>query len=91
METTAVTGITVNTITTTTTNTYQLMYNAITESMEGAALHYVCLQNNMPFLQIRGLSNYIGERNKTLWKIEESLHNIGLYLKKYVNALPTIF
>lgn len=47
-------------------------YLADIESMEGAALHYVCTLQKIPFLQIRGISNRVGERNKTNWKIREA-------------------
>lgn len=48
-------------------------YKADIESMEGAALHYVCTLQHIPFIQIRGISNMVGERDKTKWKIHESL------------------
>ena len=48
---------------------YQKRYNAMLESMEGAALHYVCLQEGIPFLQLRSVSNYAGERDKANWEI----------------------
>ena len=48
-------------------------YKADIESMEGAALHYVCRMQQIPFIQIRGISNMVGERDKTKWKIPESL------------------
>lgn len=51
----------------------KLKYGAKVESMEGAALHFICLQNEIPFLQIRGISNRIGERDKSKWKIEEAV------------------
>jgi futalosine hydrolase len=38
-------------------NLYAAKYNAHVESMEGAALHYVCLLESIPFLQLRGISN----------------------------------
>ena len=46
---------------------YRDMFGPVTESMEGAALHYVCLMEKVPFVQIRSISNYIGERNKKKW------------------------
>ncbi|MFZ1529938.1 MAG: futalosine hydrolase [Ferruginibacter sp.] len=52
-------------------------YDAAVESMEGAALHYVCLQMNIPFLQLRAISNYVGERDKTKWKMEEAVRRLG--------------
>lgn len=48
-------------------------YKADIESMEGAALHYVCAMQQIPFIQIRGISNLVGERDKTKWKIPESM------------------
>ncbi len=53
---------------------YRDTFNPVTESMEGAALHYVCLMEKIPFLQIRSISNYIGERNKKKWDMMDSIH-----------------
>lgn len=53
---------------------YKNIYNAAIESMEGAAFHYVGIMQSIPFIQIRGISNYIGERKKENWKIKEALH-----------------
>lgn len=48
-------------------------FGAALETMEGAALHYVCREMGIPFLQIRGVSNQVGDRNKANWKIKEAL------------------
>jgi futalosine hydrolase len=56
---------------------YRDVFDPVTESMEGAALHYVCLMENVPFLQIRGISNYIGERNKKNWNMMDSIANLN--------------
>ncbi len=48
--------------------------------MEGAALHYVCLQEQIPFVQIRSVSNYVGERDKTKWKMKEAIENLNTEL-----------
>ena len=45
--------------------------------MEGAAFHYVCLQQKIPFIQLRAISNYVGERNKTKWKMKEAIINLN--------------
>jgi futalosine hydrolase len=60
-------------------------YNAETETMEGAALHYACLQQNIPFLQIRSISNEVGERDKTKWQIKEAIENLNTELIKLLN------
>jgi futalosine hydrolase len=50
-------------------------YQADIESMEGAALHFVCLQERIPFLQIRGISNFVGERDKSKWDLKSAIEN----------------
>lgn len=57
------------------------------ESMEGAAFHYVCLQQNIPFLQIRSISNKVGERDKKKWKIKEAVENLNSELQKLVDLI----
>jgi futalosine hydrolase len=52
-------------------------YRPLAESMEGAALHFVCLQEKIPFLQVRALSNYIGERDKSKWDIAGAVRHLG--------------
>jgi futalosine hydrolase len=87
-----VTGITVNEITTRKERIKQLVkkYEPVTESMEGAALHYVCRNTNTSFLQMRTISNYVGERDKSKWKIKESLDNLNSALIKYIDKLYKI-
>jgi futalosine hydrolase len=62
-------------------------FNADIESMEGAALHYVCLQENIPFIQMRTVSNDVGERDKTKWMIKESIDNLNTELQKLINKI----
>lgn len=62
-------------------------YNPELESMEGASLHYVCREANIPFIQMRAISNYIGERNKANWKMKEALEALNDTLLKYLDKL----
>lgn len=62
-------------------------FMADVESMEGAAFHYVCLQQKINFLQLRSISNTVGERNKEKWKIKEAITNLNVELKKLVENL----
>ena len=62
-------------------------YNPDIESMEGAALHYVCLRENIPFIQLRAISNYCGERNKKNWKMKEAIINLNDELKRIITEL----
>jgi futalosine hydrolase len=82
-------GISVNEITTSRQkiSLYEKNFNAVTESMEGAALHYTCLMENIPFLQIRSMSNYIGERNKKNWNMKASIVNLNHELIKIVQSI----
>ena len=64
---------------------YRDLFDPVTESMEGAALHYVCLMENVPFVQIRSISNYIGERNKQKWDMMNSIVNLNEALIKIIN------
>ena len=64
---------------------YRDVFDPVTESMEGAALHYVCLMENVPFVQIRSISNYIGERNKKKWDMMDSIANLNDTLIKTIN------
>ena len=73
-------GVTVNTMFTKSMGK-DLRYaelNPHIESMEGAAVFYVCLMEHIPFVQIRSISNYVGETDKAQWDIPlavEQLHN----------------
>jgi futalosine hydrolase len=59
----------------------------VVESMEGAALHYVCLMEKIPFLQIRAISNIVGERNKTHWKLKEAINDLNKSLISLIQKL----
>ncbi|MGZ5220825.1 MAG: phosphorylase family protein [Chitinophagaceae bacterium] len=82
-------GITTNEITTSKQKItlYRDTFNPVVESLEGAALHYVCLQEKIPFLQIRGVSNYIGERNKKNWDMKNSITNLNKELILLLDSL----
>jgi futalosine hydrolase len=71
-------GVTVNTLFTKEMGA-DLRYEKLNphiESMEGAAVFYVCLMEHIPFVQIRAVSNYVGETDKNLWKIPLAVKNL---------------
>ncbi|MEO7524159.1 MAG: futalosine hydrolase [Ferruginibacter sp.] len=84
-----VTGITVNTITDNLEmiNHLSAKFKPAIETMEGAALHYVCLQEKISFLQVRSVSNDVGERNKSKWKMKEAVENLNATLLNMVGYL----
>ncbi|MEN9521868.1 MAG: futalosine hydrolase [Bacteroidota bacterium] len=59
-------------------------YDTDAESMEGAAFHFVMLQTNIPFLQIRSASNIIGERDKSKWKMKLAIDKINEVVLKII-------
>ena len=59
-------------------------YQAHIENMEGFALAYVCTLAQIPFLEIRTISNLVGTRDKKYW-------NINLALKKLNSIWPAFF
>lgn len=79
-----VNAVTVNTITDDKLKIKQLQqkFSADIETMEGAALHYICLHKKIPFLQIRGISNEVGERDKSKWNIKDSLQQVAVAVNK---------
>lgn len=48
-------------------------YHPDIETMEGAAVHFICLQESIPCIHIRAISNMVGERNKNTWRISDAL------------------
>jgi futalosine hydrolase len=85
-------AITINTVSDSLAQTelYKKKYDADIESMEGAAFHYVCIQENISFLQIRSISNFVGERVKTNWKMKESIESLNENLIRIVTGLLVI-
>ncbi len=73
-----VTGVTVNKVTDSPLQKKQIQqhFDPDIETMEGAACHFVCLQEHIPFLQVRSISNEAGVRDKKLWDFKGSIENL---------------
>ncbi len=52
-------------------------YDVDIESMEGAAFFYTCLIAEIPFLEIRAISNYVEPRNRENWQIDEAILHLN--------------
>ena len=50
-------------------------FNAICENMEGAAVAHVCAMYRIPMLEIRGISNIAGLRDKRKWNLKLASEN----------------
>jgi futalosine hydrolase len=73
-------GITLNTVTGTQEKAEKIIekYPEVEiENMEGASFFYVCLKENIPFMSIRSISNYVEDRNKEHWKMEEAIESLN--------------
>jgi futalosine hydrolase len=44
-------------------------FGALCESMEGAAAAHICALYNVPFLEVRGISNLVEDRARARWNI----------------------
>lgn len=50
-------------------------FNAICENMEGAAIAQICAIYKVPMLEIRGISNIVGMRDKRKWNLKLASEN----------------
>ena len=44
-------------------------WHALAESMEGAAAAHVCTLHEVPFLEVRGISNLVADRDRAMWDL----------------------
>ena len=72
-------GITVNTVSgmEETVSDLKKRFNPDVETMEGGAFMYACLKENVPFFQIRAISNYVTQRDKSTWDIPLAVKNVN--------------
>jgi futalosine hydrolase len=56
------------------------------ESMEGAAFMYACLIDQVPFAQVRAVSNVVERRNRPAWKVREALEALSRAALDVVNG-----
>ena len=54
---------------------------ALVEGMEGAGVAHVALKHNIPCLEVRGISNMVGPRDRNTWKIPEALRALSRALE----------
>ena len=75
----AVRGITVNTVHGNEQSIAAVVqrFHPQVESMEGAAFMYACVIHEVPFAQVRAVSNVVEKRNRDAWKMPEAIANLG--------------
>lgn len=64
-------------------------FNVDIENMEGAGVFYVCTEKDIPFIEIRSISNYIEERNPQNWNIPLALENLKVEVTNIINHLSS--
>lgn len=66
-------------------------WGALAESMEGAAAAHICALHRAPFLEIRGVSNAVVDRDRDSWQVERAVAVAGraaLAVAEAVDRLP---
>ncbi|MEL6941398.1 MAG: futalosine hydrolase [Bacteroidota bacterium] len=56
------------------------------ESMEGAAFFYAALMTDIPFLQIRSISNYVEARNREAWELGLAIEKLNQVLVEMIEG-----
>jgi futalosine hydrolase len=84
-----VTGITVNTVhgNDRTIASAARRFKPQVESMEGAAFMSACVIHNVPFAQVRAVSNLVERRNRAAWQMDEAIRNLGVAALRIINHL----
>ena len=62
-------------------------WNAIVESMEGAAVAQVCLRYGVDCLEIRGVSNLVEERDLKKWDIARAVETAQRFVLEYLEDM----
>lgn len=77
--------VTVSTVTASpsTEEGYRSLYGAMVENMEGFAAASVCRRYAVPLLEVRSISNRVGERDRSRW-------NLALAFKRAQEAVLTL-
>lgn len=65
------------------------IYDPDVESMEGAAFFYACLVSKIPFHQVRSISNFVEERDKSKWDIPLAVANLNAAIFEIIKEQKT--
>ena len=56
------------------------------ESMEGAAIVHTAIAYSLPVAEIRGISNAVGDRDRSKWRLHEAARAAGSELAQWLEA-----
>jgi futalosine hydrolase len=62
-------------------------FGALCESMEGAAAAHVCALHDVPFLEVRGISNLVEDRNRAKWRVKDAAEGAQQVVLKLLEGL----
>jgi futalosine hydrolase len=62
-------------------------FGAFTENMEASAIAQTCLLFDVPFLEIRGVSNIAGDRDKAHWELRAAIDHCLVIVKLLLDQL----
>jgi futalosine hydrolase len=62
-------------------------FNALCESMEGAAAAQVCAIHDVPFLEVRGVSNLVEDRDRAGWRIADAAEAAQAAVRRLIEQL----
>lgn len=62
-------------------------FGALCENMEGAAVAHVCAMYGTPMIEIRGISNIVGDRDKDKWNVRLAATNCQETVKELLKNL----
>ena len=63
-------------------------FGALCESMEGAAAAHVCALHGVPFLEVRGVSNLVEDRDRGSWRIADAADAAQAVVLRLLEHLP---
>lgn len=64
-------------------------YGPDIESMEGAAFFYTCLYFNVPFIEIRAISNRVEPRDRESWNIDLAREKLSVAILEMLRLLQS--
>lgn len=65
-------------------------YRASVESMEGAGFMFACEVAQVPYLQIRAISNFVEKRNKANWNIPLAISELNKSIARSLDAILAV-
>jgi len=62
-------------------------FHAICENMEGAAIAHICAVYGIPMIEIRGISNTVGDRDRKKWNVKTAAENCQKFVIEFLRRL----